>query len=252
MFNFCVDMDCIEVCPQSQITLHIITSNIGSANSIGSMDKIFGLKLYMIGGLGADGRVFKSLKLDIRTQVISWIEPSPNEGLRSYSMRLLEQIDQSEEFGLLGVSFGGIVAVEISKLVKPKKLILISSVETSKQLPRIYRSFGRTRILKLLPNLMIKPPKLILGLLFGTKNIELLNQIIRDTEPEFIRWALNSILNWSNDSRISETLRIHGTNDRLIPLKGDAIQINNGGHFMIVDRAAEISKLVNEQMKNAG
>lgn len=210
------------------------------------------MNLYMIGGLGADERVFKYLKLDTRIQVIRWLEPMPNQTLRSYSRRLLDQIHQKEEFGLLGVSFGGIVAVEISKLVKPQKLILISSVETSNQLPRIYRFLGRTRILNLIPSLMIKPPKLILGTLFGTKNTELLNQIIKDTEPKFIRWALNSIISWSNDSKINETLRIHGTNDRLIPLKGDAIQIKNGGHFMIVDRAAEISKLINEQMKNAG
>lgn len=210
------------------------------------------MRLYQIGGLGADERVFKFLNLNCKTVTIKWIKPVPNEELKSYGNRMAHKIDRSEEFGLLGVSFGGIVAVEISKLVKPKKLILISSVETSKQLPRIYRPVGRTKILNLKPSLMIKPPKLILGILFGTKNIELLNQIIKDTEPEFIRWALNSILSWSNDSKINETLRIHGTNDRLIPLKGDAISIKNGGHFMIVDRAAEISKLVNEQMKDAG
>ena len=210
------------------------------------------MKLYLIGGLGADERVFNYLELDVATTVIKWIEPKPKEELKLYAIRLIEQINQKDEFGILGVSFGGIIAIEISKLIKPKKLILISSVETSTQLPQIYISLGKTQILNLIPNQLIKPPKPLLSFLFGAKNKQLLKQIINDTEPEFIRWALNAIIYWSNAKTPIETIRIHGTKDKLIPLKGEAIEIKDGGHFMIVDKAKEISKLINEQMKYAG
>lgn len=210
------------------------------------------MKLYLIGGLGADERVFNYLRLDSETQIIKWIDPKPKEKLKDYSIRLLQQINQDEEFGILGVSFGGIIAIEISKLIKPKKLILVSSVETSAQLPQTYISIGKTQVLNLIPNQLIKPPKPLLGFLFGAKNKRLLKQIINDTEPEFIRWALNTIINWSNQETPIEAIRIHGTKDKLIPLKGEAIEINDGGHFMIVDRAEEISKLINEQIKYAG
>lgn len=210
------------------------------------------MKLYLIGGLGADERVFNYLRLDSETQIIKWIDPKPKEKLKDYSIRLLQQINQDEEFGILGVSFGGIIAIEISKLIKPKKLILVSSVETSAQLPQTYISIGKTQVLNLIPNQLIKPPKPLLGFLFGAKNKRLLKQIINDTEPEFIRWALNTIINWSNQETPIEAIRIHGTKDKLIPLKGEAIEINDGGHFMIVDKAEEISKLINEQIKYAG
>lgn len=208
-------------------------------------------KLYLIGGLGADERVFKYLNLNIKTKIIQWIEPKPKEKISSYAIRLSEQINQDEEFGILGVSFGGILAIEISKHLKPSKLMLISSVETSKQLPQKYVSLGKTQILKLIPNSLIKPPQPIFNFLFGAKNKELLKEVIRDTNPQFIRWALNTIINWSNEKKSNQTIRIHGTNDKLIPLKGHAIEVKDGGHFMIVDRAEEISKLVNEQI-NAG
>ncbi|MBK9635436.1 MAG: hypothetical protein IPO64_13330 [Bacteroidetes bacterium] len=107
-------------------------------------------------------------------------------------------------------------------------------------------------VLEMLPNSLIKPPRFILGYLFGSENRKLLHQIIKDTKPEFIRWALKTIVRWSNDSNITETIRIHGTKDRLIPLKGNAIKVEDGGHFMIVDRAKEISKIINEQLKYAG
>ena len=209
-------------------------------------------KLYLIGGLGADERVFKYLRLNLQTQIINWIEPKPKEELKDYANRLLKQINQDDEFGILGVSFGGIIAIELSKLIKPKKLILISSVEKSTQLPRTYVALGKTQIFRLIPNQLIKPPKRLLGYLFGAKNKQLLDQIIKDTKPEFIRWALNSIINWSSEETPTEATRIHGTKDKLIPLKGKAIEVKDGGHFMIVDKAEEISKLVNEQMKYAG
>ncbi|MBK6497648.1 MAG: hypothetical protein IPG00_05570 [Saprospiraceae bacterium] len=133
-----------------------------------------------------------------------------------------------------------------------KKLILISSVESSNQLPKHLITMGKTMVLEMLPNSLIKPPRFILGYLFGSENRKLLHQIIKDTKPEFIRWALKTIVRWSNDSNITETIRIHGTKDRLIPLKGNAIKVEDGGHFMIVDRAKEISKIINEQLKYAG
>lgn len=131
------------------------------------------MKFYLIGGLGADERVFNYLELDVETTVIKWIEPKPKEELKSYAIRLIEQINQKDEFGILGVSFGGIIAIEISKLIKPKKLILISSVETSRQLPQTHISLGKTQILNLIPNQLIKPPKPLLSFLFGAKNKQL-------------------------------------------------------------------------------
>lgn len=210
------------------------------------------MKLYLIGGLGADERVFKFLDIKNETQVIKWINPKPKEELKHYAKRLLEQINQNEDFGILGVSFGGIVAIELTKLAQPQKLILVSSVETNTQLPKTYLTIGKTQILKIIPNALIKPPKLLLSYLFGAKNKKLLEQIIRDTNPEFIRWALNKIIEWSNDLTQIKAVRIHGTNDKLIPLIGKSIEIKDGGHFMIVDKAEEISNLINEQMKYAG
>ncbi len=210
------------------------------------------MTLYLIGGLGADERVFKYLNINVKTQIINWILQEPNEELKSYAKRVTEQINQDEEFAILGVSFGGIVAIEMTKFIKPKKLILISSVEASNQLPRHFVAMGKTAIFDMIPNSMIKPPRFILGYLFGAENRKLLQQIIKDTKPEFIRWALKAIVSWSNNTNTNQTIRIHGTKDRLIPLKGNAITVEDGGHFIIVDKAEQISKILNEQLEYAG
>jgi hypothetical protein len=59
-------------------------------------------------------------------------------------------------------------------------------------------------------------------------------------------------LDWSKSSNSKEIIRIHGTKDKLIPLRGNAIKVEDGGHFMIVDKADEISKILNEQLKYVG
>ncbi len=209
------------------------------------------MKLYLIGGLGADERVFKFLNCDHPNQVIKWIEPLKMESIEDYTKRISEQINIEENFGILGVSFGGIIAVELSKIIKPQITILISSVELASQLPRNYLKIVNSGIFSLLPNSVLKPPKFIMHYLFGAKNKKLLNQIIDDTKPEFIKWALNTIVNWKNETRLPNIVRIHGTQDRLFPLVGEAIEIENGKHFMIVDNSKEISRFVNETLKNA-
>lgn len=210
------------------------------------------MMLYLIAGLGADKRVFKYLSLNVPNTVINWEQPTKTDSLKDYVKKLLPQINTKERFVILGVSFGGIVAIELAKICNPEKVILISSVETSNQLPKHLITIGKTGFLNIIPNSLIKPPKFIQQYLFGAKRIKLLNEIIDDTDPEFIRWALSCMINWSNKENDVGIIRIHGTKDKLIPLKGNALYIENGKHFMIVDNAEEISILVNEQMNYAG
>ncbi len=202
------------------------------------------MKLYLIGGLGADERVFSFINFGFKTQNIQWIKPEPKEELNDYAKRLCTQIKDGEEIGFLGVSFGGIVAIEMAKIISPKILILISSVETHKQLPKLLVLFAKTGVLKWIPSTLVKPPAFVMNYMFSAENKTLLKNIVNDTDPAFIRWALIKMGSWKNTDLPLETLRIHGTNDRLIPLKGEALSIAKGGHFMIVDRAEEVSEII--------
>ncbi|MGK0316544.1 MAG: pimeloyl-ACP methyl ester carboxylesterase [Saprospiraceae bacterium] len=206
--------------------------------------------LYKIGGLGADERVFKKLKLNSRSISINWLSLKSQESLQDYTLRLSKQIDQSQEFGIIGVSFGGIIAIELSKILNPKTVILISSVSNSKELPFIYLRQSLSKLVKLIPNIFIKPPQFIMNFIFGAVDKGLLAEIITDTDPLFIKWALHNIMIWNSDGIDGRFMRIHGTEDRLIPLKGNAHLINGGGHFMIVDSANEIAFIINQYVSS--
>lgn len=211
------------------------------------------MKLYGISGLGADKRVFQFLKLDHALVTIDWITPTLGENIKEYSARLAQKISEKEQFGIIGVSFGGLVAVEISKILKPDLTILISSAETSNELRTIYRIFGKTKIAKRLPKQLFDPPRALANWAFGTKHQKLLGEILDDTDLDFAKWAVNELLNWNNQEKLTNpVLKIGGTNDKLIPTKEtkNTKIIDQGAHFMIVDHAIEISQIINEEIES--
>ncbi len=210
------------------------------------------MKIFAISGLGADKRVFKYLTLEHELIPVEWIKPKSKEPIIEYSKRLIKEyeIGTKEEFGILGVSFGGLIATEISKLTKPKFTILISSVETRTELSGLIKFVGKSKLIELIPEKLLNPPKVIASLMFGTKNTELLNSILDDTDLTFTKWAIRELLNWKNKSQLQNLIKVSGTKDKLLPPKGDNnILIDKGEHFMIVDRAKEVSDIINRQIK---
>ncbi|WP_316806658.1 alpha/beta hydrolase [Pedobacter agri] len=211
------------------------------------------MKAYFISGLGADKRIFSKLKLDPQIEVIhiEWIVPIKNESLRNYAKRLSSIIDVSNDFILVGVSFGGMIAVEISKLIAPRCTIIISSTLYSQDLPLLYRFAGKLQLVKLIPSWLIKSSNsLTQNFFFGTKSHsekQLLRKIIADTDSRFLKWAIGSILSWRNSVRPNSLYHIHGTNDRILyskSAKPDFV-IKNGTHFMVYQNAGEISGIIN-------
>lgn len=210
------------------------------------------MKIFGISGLGADKRVFKYLTLEHELIPIDWIKPNKNETIIEYSKRLIEEygIENQGEFGILGVSFGGLVATEISKLTKPTFTILISSVETRTELSGIIKLAGKSKLIGLIPEKLLNPPKSIAHFMFGTEKKDLLDSILDDTDLNFTKWAIKELMNWSNESRLENLIKIGGTKDKLLPPKGEnTILVKNGEHFMIVDKAKEISDIINRKIK---
>lgn len=209
------------------------------------------MKLYAISGLGADKRVFKYLKLSCELVVINWIEPKEAETIQHYATRLAKQVDTKEKYGILGVSFGGLVAVEMSKQLNPALTVLVSSAETKYELRSAYRLLGKSQLITIIPKTLLNPPRIIANWLFGTKEKELLNQILNDTDWRFAKWAVNELLRWDNQEKVSnQLLKISGTSDKLIPPsdENNLKLVHNGEHLMIIDKAESISQLINNEL----
>ena len=206
------------------------------------------MKIYAIPGLGADQRVFEYLDLNHELVPLEWIPPKKKERLKEYALRLAQAIDTSAPFGILGVSFGGMIAVEISKVLKPEVTILLSTAETHKELRWIYRLVGKTNLLYFMPKATFNISISVAWFLFGTKN-PVLKSILDDTDPAFAKWAAIAITKWKNDEIINNSLRISGSKDKILPPKNpNILLIPDAQHFMIVDRSGEISEIINSSL----
>ena len=211
------------------------------------------MKIFAISGLGADERVFNYLTLDHEIVPIRWIAPRKKETIIAYSKRLIQEYRISEEndYAILGVSFGGLIAIEMSKIVNPKWTILISSIETRTELSSIIKLLGKSKLLNLIPKEILKPPLFFAQFIFGTDQKKLLKAILKDSDLTFTKWALKELTNWKNETRLPNLIKIGGSKDILLPAKGNnTILIEHGTHFMIVDKAEEISNLLNEKLEN--
>jgi pimeloyl-ACP methyl ester carboxylesterase len=211
-------------------------------------------KIYFISGLGADRRAFKKMIFPTEFELIhlDWIPAHANESLEDYATRLALGINTSVPFYLIGLSFGGMLATEIAKKLNPVHTFLISSTTTFKGLPWYYRMAGNFRLQKLLPVNLLKKSNRI-GLKFlGAKTYDetaLLKQLVVDSDPHFMKWALTCILEWRNIERPLNLTHIHGTADNILPIKyitKPDIIINGGGHFMVYANAEEIMKIITD------
>lgn len=210
-------------------------------------------KVYLISGLGSDERAFRGLLLNGCTiSHIRWITPLRKEPLHEYCRRLLVQIDDDVEAPILvGLSFGGLVAIEIAKLIKVEKVILISSVGTYLQIPPYFRLAGLLGLHRVANFSIVKHSKKLNEWLFGAKTEDdkrLLDAIITDTDLVFAKWALCCVPVWSNLETLSGVYHIHGTKDKIFPYRfvKATHSIEGGSHMMVVTRAEEVNRCIND------
>ena len=209
--------------------------------------------IYIISGLGVDERIFQRLDLsDYSTTFIKWILPLDNETIENYTTRLTAQITTPEPI-LIGLSFGGIIAVEMAKQIETEKVILIASAKTKKEIPFYYRWAGQLRLHRLLPIKLLKNSNFITNWFFGTSSAfdkQLLGQILGDIDPTFLKWAINVIINWKNQTLPTNFKHIHGTSDRILPIRFAAfnIEIKNGGHLMTLNKPEELTAIIKSQL----
>jgi pimeloyl-ACP methyl ester carboxylesterase len=160
-------------------------------------------------------------------------------------------IDRSVPFAIIGLSFGGMLATEIATVLHPQLTVLVSSVPAKPDLPWYYRLIGTTRIHKLIPVFKPRTVPRFVASIFGVESRNdylFFLQLLRSTDPRFSKWAIDSILKWDRTETPPGIIRIQGSKDKVLPIGNGKVDyvIRGGGHFMIFNRAGEISKILDE------
>jgi pimeloyl-ACP methyl ester carboxylesterase len=210
--------------------------------------------IYLIPGVGANDIIFENLDLSGYEVVhLKWPKHKKGENLQAYVKKLLPQIKKDTQPILIGMSFGGVVAVELSKLVNPFKVILISSIKTYHERPLKLLFLNSLKFHRLIPGKLVVEFRFWMRWFLGklsTHDLQLIDRMIEDINIEFNEWAVDQVIHWKNEEIPANLTHIHGTRDRIFPhfyIK-DAIWIKGGTHFMVVNRAKEISKIIRKEL----
>lgn len=214
-------------------------------------------KIFCIPGFGADEKIFKNLKIeDACLAFANWLEPEPKETLRHYAQRMAAKIDEPDPV-IIGVSFGGMIALEIARFTAVKHIFLISTAKNRRELPGSYKIIGNLRLdkifkVKKIPqnDLLFEKANRRLGA-FTDEEKEFANNYRKKGSINYINWSFDKILNWNNKDVPVNTVHIHGSADKIFPCKNiDAnYTIREGTHMMIMNRADEISDIINNELK---
>jgi pimeloyl-ACP methyl ester carboxylesterase len=179
--------------------------------------------LVLLSGLGGDARYYAPQKAAFpQLQVPPWLDPQRGETLAAYAARLAATLDVKRPMVLGGSSMGGMVAYEMARLLRPQAVVLIGSASSCDGIPRYHRWLAP--LLRVMPLAGIRTFQGIAPLtnrFFGARTPEqgaVFVRMLRDTRPEFIRWACGAILGWAPEPLEGvPVFSIHGATDKMLP-----------------------------------
>jgi len=216
------------------------------------MKKAFQLILFP--GLGADHRLLEPQRQAFpQLEIPPWIPPYKKETLPDYAARFAETIRPMRDRPLIlgGVSFGGMMAYELARYLKPDAVVLIATCRTRRGLRPWYRA--SRWLLPLLPVQGWEIAKMLAGVFVSLrisvpkaqKNMAV--QMFREVDSSFMHWTLQAVLNWQPTPLEGiRLLHIHGARDRVLPLRGvqpDEI-IPDGGHLINMTHAEQVNRFI--------
>ncbi len=211
--------------------------------------------VYFVPGLAANTKIFEYLSLSedhFEIHFLDWLLPtSVGESIQEYAQRMCANIQHKNPI-LVGVSFGGIMVQEMSKLIDCEKVIIISSIKSNKELPKRLRLAQITGVYKLFPSKIIANIESYEHYFFNDylkKRAELYKVYLSIRDKQYLQWAIYNVLHWQQNEPLTNLVHIHGDNDEVFPSKHikEYTKIKNGTHIMILNKAKTISRIIEKE-----
>ncbi len=209
--------------------------------------------IYIFTGLGADERVFHKINFDNYNAIhIKWITPLQKETIEAYALRLTQQITTANPI-LVGLSFGGMMAVEVAKHITTEKIILISSSKNKTEIPFYYKIAGKIKLHKLIHAKFLVKANKITNTFFSVRTSEdkkIISSMMGASDAVFLNWAIDKIVHLKNEVVHKNLTHIHGAADRILPIRfvNADVVIKGGTHLMIMNKAAEVQQKIMEAL----
>jgi pimeloyl-ACP methyl ester carboxylesterase len=209
--------------------------------------------VYFVPGLAAGAEIFRNIKLpedSFKMHILTWLIPKKNETIRSYAQRMSTLVENPGSV-LVGVSFGGVVAQEMSEFLDLSKLIIISSVKTRNELPRRLKLARKTYMYKIIPTSLVLSAEDLTKFAIGPrteKRLKLYQEYLHVRDKSYLDWAIKNMVCWKREIPVEDVIHIHGDKDIVFPVKYiENCQVLEGGtHIMIINKGKQLTEIIIE------
>ncbi len=208
------------------------------------------INYYLIPGMGADKRLFQHFNLtNGKVHHLDWIPHGSSKNLAEYATLMAERIT-TEKNVVVGSSMGGMVTVEIAKLIQPKGAVLVSAPSGRHEFPQVLKNLNALRLHRALTPKQVLRISTLADLFMGFKTDEqraMFYDMLRGNGEDFLHFAISAVLEWKNTTPPTVPfIQILGTHDRLfkqhkIP---NAVMLEGSGHFTAFERGKEVSEII--------
>jgi pimeloyl-ACP methyl ester carboxylesterase len=202
------------------------------------------IHVYFMPGMAASPTIFERIQLPEDTfemHLLEWEIPNTGETLSAYAQRIARKVKEDNPI-LVGVSFGGILVQEMKAFLKPKKVIIISSVKSNTEFPRRFKVAKTTKAYKLIPTTLFENIEMLVKFSFGSsivkQRLALYEKFLAVRDKRYLDWAIEQIINWNRIAIDEEIIHIHGDEDEVFPAKNikKFIPVKGGTHIMILSK----------------
>lgn len=206
-------------------------------------------RIVLFPGMGADPRMFARLKARLGDDVESpdWLMPERDEPFDHYAKRFADKLQpepgDDRPLFLGGVSFGGMVALQVACHLRPEAVILIGSCRSRHAKPPRWRV--AKRVGGLIPLSMFGPRVFALAARWvatldqlDEPHRRLLIDMARRCDPYHVRWTGYTCADWTFDPAEYDGFppihQVHGRHDAIIPLHpGDPDKVIEDGRHIL-------------------
>lgn len=207
--------------------------------------------VYFFPGQGSDECIFEKIKLDstYKKVYLSYPVPERKEDMRSYALRIAQEVDTTSPYSFIGVSLGGMLISELMSVYRPEKAIVISSAKCRSELPALYRFQKYIPLNRIVPAVTVKCCALILQPIVepdSKRNKQeryMFRSMLGNKNPRYLKRTANLIINWDRETPAPGLIHIHGTKDHTLPLRNIHAdhQLEKGSHMMVFTRGEELN-----------
>lgn len=210
--------------------------------------------LVLLPGLAADARQFETQRTKFPSlRVGEWIPHRPTESLAEYAARIAPGLMLTSDTILGGSSFGGMVALELARLARPRAVVLIGSCRSPRELRPALALVAR--IGRHIPGAAIDMGRCLavpMARVAGPAPLHIRRELAamsRGIPAAYLKWAAGAVMAWPGcpDPGVP-VFQIHGGADRMMPVDRvrAEVVVPGAGHVLNMTHPEPVNEFIGE------